>query len=115
MRVKLTVAGCAALVAGLCAGVASAGEVKGPPDSSLTPRTQQQVDAIRTAAPSNSNSICSYSGLNDMIVGQGPTDFIVQSVGQDVRTVLTPPGVPGSTDPTTGAPTCAGGSNPENP
>jgi hypothetical protein len=97
----------AALVAGLCAGVASAGEVKGPPDLSLTPRTQEQVDLIRTAAPSHSNSICSYSGLNDMIVGQGPTDFIVQSPGQDVRTGMSPPGAPGHG-------TCAGGSNPEN-
>ena len=104
-----------AIVAGLSAGVALAGEVKGPPDKSLTPRTQQQVDAIRTAAPSHSNSICSYSGLNDVIPLQGPLDFIVQSVGQDVRTGLTPPGIPGSKDPTTGAPTCGGGSNPENP
>jgi hypothetical protein len=97
---------CAVTVAGLSAGVASAGEVKGPPDSSLTPRTQQQVDAIRTAAPSHSNSICSYSGLNDVIVGQGPTDFIVQSPGQDVRNGGAP-GIPGQA--------CHGGTNPENP
>jgi len=108
MRKEFAAAICAAIVAGLSAGVASAGEVKGPPDSSLTPRSQQQVDAIRTAAPSHSNSICSYSGLNDVIPGQGPLNFIVQSPGQDVRTGVAPPGSPGH-----GA--CAGGTNPENP
>jgi hypothetical protein len=103
---NLAAAACAALVVGVLAGVASAGEVKGPP--SPTTRTQQQVDAQRTAAPANSNSICSFSGLNDMIVGQGPTDFHVRSPGQDVRTGIAPPGSPGHG-------TCAGGSNPENP
>jgi len=105
MRKIFAVAFSAAVVAGLGAGVASAGEVKGPPGTEL--RTQAQVDAIRTAAPSNSNSICSYSGLNDMIAGQGPTDFHVQSPGQDVRNGG-PPGLPGHG-------TCAGGTNPENP
>jgi hypothetical protein len=105
MRKKLAAALCAAIAAGLSTSTALAGEVKGPP--STTTRTQEQVDAIRTAAPSHSNSICSYSGLNDMIVGQGPTDFIVQSPGQDVRTGITPPGIPGEA--------CHGGSNPENP
>jgi hypothetical protein len=79
--------------------------LKGPPGAEL--RTQAQVDAIRTAAPSHSNSICSYSGLNDLIAGQGPTDFHVQSPGQDVRNGGDP-GLPGHG-------TCAGGSNPENP
>jgi hypothetical protein len=94
---------CAAVLAGT-AGAAFAGEVKGPPGTG--PRTQEQVDAIRTAAPAHSNSICSYSGLNDMIVGQGPIDFIVQSPGQNVRNGGAP-GIPGVA--------CHGGSNPENP
>lgn len=105
MRKAFAVAMCATVLTGLGAGAALAGEVKGPPSS--TTRTQEQVDAIRTAAPEHSNSICSYSGLNDMIVGQGPTDFHVQSPGQDVRTGATPPGIPGLA--------CHGGSNPENP
>jgi hypothetical protein len=105
MRKGIAAALCAALVAALSAGAAFAGEVKGPP--ATAPRTQEQVDAVRTAAPEHSNSICSYSGLNDMIIGQGPVDFIVQSPGQDVRTGLTPPGIPGEA--------CHGGSNPENP
>jgi hypothetical protein len=105
MAKKFAAAACAAVVLVLTTGVALAGEVKGPPGTG--PRTQEQVDAIRTAAPAHSNSICSYSGLNDMIPGQGPTDFIVQSPGQDVRTGSTPPGIPGEA--------CHGGSNPENP
>lgn len=83
---------------------ALAGEVKGPPGTE--PRTQEQVNAIRTAAPAHSNSICSYSGLNDMIPGQGPIDFHVQSPGQDVRNGGAP-GIPGVA--------CHGGSNPANP
>ena len=93
----------AAVLAGT-AGAAFGGEVKGPPGTG--PRTQEQVDAIATAAPAHSNSICSFSSLNDMIVGQGPIDFHVQSPGQDVRNGG-PPGIPGLA--------CQGGSNPRNP
>ena len=105
MRHKELAAGiCAAVSLGLTAGAAFAGEVKGPPASG--PRTQEQVDAHATGAPAHSNSICSFSGLNDMIVGQGPIDFHVQSPGQDVRNGG-PPGIPGVA--------CHGGSNPRNP
>jgi hypothetical protein len=70
MRKRLLAGICAAGVfAALAAGAATAGEVKGPPGTG--PRTQEQVDAARTAAPEHSNSICSYSGLNDKIPGQG--------------------------------------------
>jgi hypothetical protein len=106
MRKKFVAGICAAVFAGLAAGGAAfAGEVKGPPGTGA--RTQEEVDLIRTAAPAHSNSICSYSGLNDMIVGQGPIDFHVQSPGQDVRTGENPPGIPGLA--------CHGGSNPANP
>jgi hypothetical protein len=103
-RRLLAAAFCAAFA---CAGASSAiaGEVKGPPGTGA--RTQAEVDAIATGAPAHSNSICSFSGLNDMIVGQGPIDFHVQSPGQDVRTGETPPGIPGLA--------CHGGSNPRNP
>jgi len=104
MRKKFTAGICAAVFAGLTAGAAFAGEVKGPPGTG--PRTQEEVNLIRTAAPEHSNSICSYSGLNDMIVGQGPIDFHVQSPGQNVRNGGAP-GIPGVA--------CHGGSNPENP
>ncbi len=106
MRTKsmLAAAFCAVAVAGGSARGALAGEVKGPPGTG--PRTQEQVDAIATAAPAHSNSICSFSGLNDMIPGQGPIDFHVQSPGQDVRNGGAP-GIPGLA--------CHGGSNPRNP
>jgi hypothetical protein len=102
-RRLLAAAFCAAVFAGT-AGAAFAGEVKGPPGTG--PRTQEEVDLIATAAPAHSNSICSFSGLNDMIVGQGPIDFHVQSPGQDVRNGGAP-GIPGVA--------CHGGSNPRNP
>src|SRR4029450_7361997 len=81
-----------------------AGEVKGPPATG--PQTQEQVDAKATAAPAHSNSVCSFSGLNDMIPGQGPIDFHVQSPGQDVRNGG-PPGIPGVA--------CHGGGKPREP
>jgi hypothetical protein len=104
MRKTFAAGICVAVFAGLSAGAAFAGEVKGPPSS--VPRTQAQVDLKATAAPAHSNSICSFSGLNDMIPGQGPIDFHVQSPGQDVRNGG-PPGIPGLA--------CHGGSNPRNP
>lgn len=103
-KMRLATFGCIAAFATVGVGAAVAGEVKGPPGTG--PRTQEQVDAIRTAAPSHSNSICSYSGLNDMIPDQGPIDFHVQSPGQNVRNGGAP-GIPGLA--------CHGGSNPENP
>jgi hypothetical protein len=74
MRFKqlFPVATCAAAVLSLGAGTALAGEVTGPPGpGSVTPK------------PVNGHSICAYSGLNDYV--NGPTDFHVQSFGQDVR------------------------------
>ena len=103
-RRLLAAAFCAAALAGAGVSSAIAGEVKGPPGTG--PRTQEQVDANATAAPAHSNSICSFSGLNDMIPGQGPIDFHVQSPGQDVRNGGAP-GIPGLA--------CHGGSNPRNP
>jgi hypothetical protein len=88
MKSYFATAACVIAVIGTSAGTAFAGEVKGPPGTG--PRTQAEVDAIRTAAPSHSNSICSYSG----------------SPGQDVRNGGAP-GLPGLF--------CHGGSNPENP
>ena len=107
---------CAAVVVGLSSGAALAGEVKGPPG---TPDPTNPIPGTSgpTAAPAHANSACAFSGLNDLNVGQGPTDFIVQSPGQTMRAGLTPPGVPGHG---TGIPGffengCRGGSNPDNP
>ena len=115
MRKKLAAMICAALVVCLSAGAALAGEVKGPPG---TPRATNPVPGTsgRTAAPEHSNSACSFSGLNDLIVGQGPTDSIVQNPGHFMLAGITGPGVPGHGDASVGFPIgCKGGSNPENP
>jgi len=63
MRLKLLVALCAFAFAGLIAGAAIAGEVKGPPTGG-SPNTND------TAAPANAHSLCAYSGLNDYVNGQ---------------------------------------------
>ena len=79
------------------AGAAFAGEVNG----------RGKPTPISEEGGFKAGSICAFSGLNDMKLGQGPIDFIVQSPGQDVRTGLTPPGVPGEA--------CGPGTNPDNP
>jgi hypothetical protein len=100
MRRKLAAAACTAAILAVVPSTAIAGEVKGPPG---TPNVPNSGSGLPTAAPDHANSICAFSGLNDMTVGEGPIDFIVQSPGQDVRTGATPPGIPGIA--------CRGGSN----
>jgi hypothetical protein len=94
MRTKSFLAAvCAVAVAGGSAGAAFAGEVKGPPGS------------FRPKDVTHSNSICSFSGLNDGDPPAGQT----QSYGQDV--------VAGRADPREFNPgdACQGGSNPHRP
>jgi hypothetical protein len=75
MRQKslLAVAVCATALAGL-SGPAFAGEVKGPPGSG----------GEETQGPSHARSACVFNGLNDLVAGEGQTDFLVQSYGVDV-------------------------------
>jgi len=94
MKRLFVVAASVAVLAAAGASGAFAGEVKGPPG---TPGVAGSAGEP-TAAPTNSNSICSYSGLNDM--KNGPLDNITQTPGNQG-----PPGAPGHG-------TCAGGSNP---
>ena len=102
MRRRLAAAACTAVIVALVPSAALAGEVIGPPG---TPNVPNSGSGIPTAGPDHANSICVFSGLNDMIVGEGPIDFIVQSYGQDVRTGAISPHVfnPGVA--------CRGGSN----
>jgi hypothetical protein len=102
MRPKSLVAAvlCGVALAGVGAGSAFAGEVKGPPGTPGVPDSGS--GKTPTGAPAHANSICSFSGLNDMVVDEGPIDFIVQSPGQNVR-AGGPPGIPGLA--------CRGGSN----
>jgi hypothetical protein len=79
---------------------AFAGEVTGRPG---TPNVPFSGSGVRTGAPAHSQSICSYSGLNDMNPSQGPISSIVQTPANQ--------GSPGDA----GHGTCAGGTNPENP
>ena len=96
MRKKslLAVAVCTAALAGASGSAALAGEVKGPPG---TPSLTDPVPPGGGPTPvrDRANSICAFSGLNDMIVGQGPTNKIVQTPGHFMLAGLTPPGVPG--------------------
>jgi hypothetical protein len=104
MRAKswLVAAVCAIAVAGPSAGAAVAGEVKGPPGSVGNPGTPKDM--------SHANSICAFSGLNDFV--NGPTDFHVQSYGQDVRLYGADPRDPEGFFPGN---SCQGGSNPYHP
>ena len=96
MRKTFAVAICAAVLAGVSAGAALAGEVKGPPG---TPGVAFSGSGERTGAFENANSICAFNGLNDMNPMQGPIDNIVQTPHTQ--------GVPGEA----GHGTCAGGTN----
>jgi hypothetical protein len=102
MRIKALVAAavCTVALTVAGAGLASAGEVTGPPG---TPGKPFSGSGVRTGAPAHSNSICSYNGLNDMNPDQGPINSIVQTPHTQ--------GFPGAA----GHGTCAGGTNPENP
>ena len=97
MGKKRLVAACVAAAMGVGASAALAGEVTGPPGpGNVTPKDM-----------SHPNSICAFSGLNDYV--NGPTDFHVQSFGQDVKA--------GRADPSAFNPgdACRGGSNPDRP
>jgi hypothetical protein len=97
---------CAVAVAGASAGAASAGEVKGPPGTPCSGSTC--VPSFNdTAAPAHANSICAFSGLNDMNPAFGQTASIVQTAADSFKYYGLPPGTPGTA--------CQGGSNPQNP
>jgi hypothetical protein len=110
MGKKLAAALCAAVVAGLSASAALAGETTGPPG---TPGVPFSGSGVRTGAPAHSQSICSYNGLNDMNPKQGPIDSIVQT--PHTQGVPGQAGADAAGSGTPGAPTCGRGTNPENP
>ena len=97
MRNKLVAALCAAALTGLGATSAFAGEVTGPPG---TPNQPFSGSGVSTGAPTHSQSICSFNGLNDMDPAQGPINSIVQTPHNQ--------GAPGDA----GHGTCRGGTNP---
>jgi len=103
-RAKLVTAACAIAVMATGAGSALAGEVKGPPGIPGVAGSGSEED---TAAPTHANSICAFSGLNDLREGFGQVETRTQTPGTEHRLGNTPPGVPGEA--------CKGFSNPANP
>ena len=99
MKRLLVVAASVAVLVGAAASGALAGEVKGPPGSPST--AQPGGNPNTTGAPTNSNSNCSYSGLNDF----DSTD----ELGQNIHQTQTPHDVP--VPGIAGHGTCAGGTN----
>jgi hypothetical protein len=100
MHKWVTAALSAAVLMGLGAGAAVAGEVKGPPTGG-SPATN-----FNLAATTHANSICAFSGLNDYINGQKDRQTQTPKDG--------PPGAPGHGIPGTDfADGCHGGSNPD--
>lgn len=93
-RVAISV--CIAAFLGVSSGGALAGEVTGPPGSE---------NSKSTGAPENSNSNCSYSGLNDFDPEEGQNVSIVQTVADAWKYYGLPHGFPGLS----GA--CHGGTN----
>ena len=81
-RTVLAVAVTSLAVAGLSAGSALAGEVKGPPGSPET--AQPGGNPNETGALTHANSICAANGLNDFDSTEGQNEFHVQSYGIDV-------------------------------
>src|SRR5881227_2796318 len=82
MRHKFVTVMCAVAIAGVSAGSALAGEVKGPPGTPGVPGSAQPDGSV--PALLHAHSICAASGLNDMIADQGQIDVIVQNFGVDV-------------------------------
>ena len=95
MRGRLVVATSVAIV--LAAGGAFAGEVKGPPGTSH--------NTNETAAPSNANSACAFSGLNDMDGEEGQNEAQVQTARDSWLYYGLPHGAPGTLG------LCKGGTN----
>lgn len=100
MRMKsgLAAAVCVVVLGALGASGALAGEVKGPPSKCVNEVCAPNTN-LNTAATSDANSICVFSGLNDYVNGQ------ITDVTQTPKDG--PPGTPGTA--------CQGGGNPDNP
>lgn len=103
MKRLFLVAACVALLAGVGATGALAGEVKGPPGSIET--AQPGGNPNKTGAYTNSNSACSASGLNDYDTESGQNAVHTQTVADAHKYYGLPPGINGREG------LCAGGTN----
>ena len=77
-----------AVVAGIGASSASAGEVKGPPN--------QPNNTNETGALDHANSACAASGLNDFDSTEGQTASQVQTAADSWKYYGLPKGAPGT-------------------
>jgi hypothetical protein len=89
VRNKFAVALCAVVVAGLSAGAALGGEIKGPPYQGDPVSGGIGNATNSTAAPAHANSLCAFSGLNDFDADLGQTSKPTQTPADNA------PGSPG--------------------
>jgi hypothetical protein len=94
---RLTVIAIAISLLAAGAGAAIAGEVKGPPGTAN--------NTNETAAPTNANSACAFSGLNDKDSAEGQTVSQVQTAADSWKYYGLPKGAPGTFG------LCKGGTN----
>ncbi len=93
-RQVLAVGVTALAVAGLGAGSALAGEVKGPPGSLAT--AQPGGNPNETGALAHANSACAASGLNDFDSTAGQNVSQVQTAADSWKYYGLPKGAPGT-------------------
>ena len=89
MRKKIAAALCAAVVAGLGAGAAQAGEIKGPPYQGAPVPGGIANETNTTPAGQTAHSLCAFSGLNDFDSTLGQTSKQTQTPADNA------PGAPG--------------------
>ena len=103
---RLLITASVAMLVAAGAGWAFAGEVKGPPGT--------RNNTNETGAPTNANSDCAYSGLNDYDLNDpdGQTQSQVQTAADSWKYYFLPKGSPGIGIPEAGVPgLCKGGTN----
>jgi len=88
MRRLVVVAVSVALLVGVGASAAFAGEVKGPPGTIN--------NTNETGALDHANSACAASGLNDLDQSEGQNDSQVQTAADSWRYYGLPKGAPGT-------------------
>jgi hypothetical protein len=89
MRQRVIATVCTVVVAGMCAGAALAGEVKGPPYQGPPVPGGIADETNSTPAGVKAHSLCAFSGLNDFDSDLGQTTKPTQTPADNA------PGAPG--------------------
>ena len=79
MRQRVVATVCTVVVAGVCAGAALAGEVKGPPYQGPPVSGGIADETNSTPAGVKAHSLCAFSGLNDFDSDLGQTSKPTQT------------------------------------